>query len=193
MIVVAHMSADVKRETDLLVVNCCINNPSSDLSGLSPFVLGPCDLYGRHRAMRMENAWQFCKVYPAHADRDGNPGGYYWSWAERGWNDMRAHRYPMGRGTKPLYSLWDGEHLGYIEARKRIYVPLYAKLVVQTTAYRKLQLLHEGGDGLILLDWDGRHDPRPFSEILNDSTQIMGHAFVLKALLENDSVLAELL
>jgi hypothetical protein len=35
----------------------------------------------------------------------------------------------MGRGAKPEYSLWDGERLDYIEARKRIYAPLYARAV----------------------------------------------------------------
>jgi len=30
---------------------------------LSPFIIGPCDLYGGHVFQNMENGWQFSKVY----------------------------------------------------------------------------------------------------------------------------------
>jgi len=34
--------------------------------GLSPTYLGPCHLYGSFAAKKMENAWQYSKVYPQH-------------------------------------------------------------------------------------------------------------------------------
>src|SRR5215211_4682044 len=42
-------------------------------SGLSPFKLGPLSLYDNHTAHIFENAWQFAKLYPEHADSQGNP------------------------------------------------------------------------------------------------------------------------
>src|SRR5579885_3078321 len=97
---------------------------------LSPFFLGPIELYGGRVSKNMENAWQFAKVYEEHANRtNGAPNAAYWKWAEAGWADSRARRYPMGRGAKPLYSLWDGKHLGYVEARSKIYGPLYGRAV----------------------------------------------------------------
>ena len=46
--------------------------------GLSPMLLGPRDLYpGRDGRMltscTVEAAWQFSKVYPEHAESDGEP------------------------------------------------------------------------------------------------------------------------
>ena len=87
-------------------------------AGLSPFTLGPCPLYGGRSSLNMENAWQFAKVYKQHATPSGEPTAAYWEWAEKGWADRWAHRYPMGKGAVPLYSLWDGERLSYVEARR---------------------------------------------------------------------------
>eukprot|EP00696_Hemimastix_kukwesjijk_P011838 gnl/Hemi2/24845_TR8355_c0_g1_i1.p1 gnl/Hemi2/24845_TR8355_c0_g1~~gnl/Hemi2/24845_TR8355_c0_g1_i1.p1 ORF type:complete len:193 (+),score=32.92 gnl/Hemi2/24845_TR8355_c0_g1_i1:80-658(+) len=98
------------------------------MRGLSPFFVGPITLYGGHVARNLENAWQYCKVYPQHVDADSLeilPA--YWTWAKHGWAQKTAVRFPMGRGAKPLFSLWDGSRLGYIEARKKIYAPLYAQ------------------------------------------------------------------
>jgi len=52
-------------------------------SGLSPFKLGPLSLYGNRGAQIFENAWQFAKLYPEHADSEGEPTAAYWTWAER--------------------------------------------------------------------------------------------------------------
>jgi hypothetical protein len=108
--------------------------------GLSPFNVGTCPLYGAHRAQNVENAWQFCKVYPEHVDETGDIKPAYWEWAKAGWADPIAHRFPMGRGRVPLFSLWkDGERLGYIEARKKIYCPVYAEAVTRTAAWDRLK------------------------------------------------------
>ena len=156
-------------------------------SELSPFLLPGGPLYGGHQAATMENAWQFAKLYPTHATAEGDPTEEYWRWASAGWADHKAHRYPMGRGARPLCSLWNGERLGYIEARKRIYVPLYARAVVLTEAYSTLQVLHarEKRD-IYLRDWDGYDhlsERLPLEQVLNNPDRKMGHAFVLFALL----------
>jgi len=44
----------------------------------------------------------------------------------------------MGRGVKPLYSLWDGKKLGYIEARIAIYDPLYIEMLLLKQMHIKI-------------------------------------------------------
>ena len=167
----------------------CVNTTSRAgwSSELSPFRLGPVKLYGSHHARIFENAWQFAKVYPSQVDENNDPTDRYWNWAFAGWCDSTPRRYPMGKGARPLYSLWNGQRLGYVEARKQIYVPLYAQLVVQTEAYRRLQSLHYLTHDLYLWDYDGykhRDLGMDYAQVLNDPTRKMGHAFVLAMLLE---------
>lgn len=173
---------------------------SGQWSGLSPFLLGPVLLYPGacpavgDRAHNVENAWQFAKLYADHADARGNPTDAYWEWARQGWGDRRAHRYPMGKGAVPLCSWWNGQKLGYIEARKAIYGPLYARSVRQTPAYAALEQLVRTDD-VALRDYDGYdHDKRGWSlsQVLANPTKKMGHAFVLKMLLLRDPALGEL-
>ena len=164
-------------------------------AGLSPFTLGPCPLYGGRSSLNMENAWQFAKVYQQHATPDGDHTGAYWEWAEKGWADRWAHRYPMGKGAVPLYSLWDGECLSYVEARRRIYAPLYAQAVVKSRSFLELSALCSTHHGVVALrDFDGYDHDRlgvSLSQVLHDPKRKMGHAFVIKALLTNDPVLLE--
>jgi len=117
---------------------------------LSPFVLGPIDLPDIH-AENFENLWQFSKVYyPEHVDRDYNPNHAWFEWRQKGFADKRAHRYPMGKGRKPLYSMWEGQKLGYIEARKTIYAPVYAQFVRRTESFWRLEELYRTGATIIL-------------------------------------------
>lgn len=165
---------------------------SGEWQELSPFFLGPCPLYTIYVALNVENGWQFAKVYAHHNGADGSPTPDYWTWALNGWSDKKAHRYPMGKGAKPLYSWWNGKKLDYIEARKRIYAPLYAHAVVRTTAFDELKRLHNKGTDLILRDYDGYdHSGKSLSDVLNDPKKKMGHAFVLKMLLTNDPAIKE--
>lgn len=60
--------------------------------GLSPFFVGPVELYDGRVAQNVENAWQFSKVYrkiysQQHIGPDGLPNEDYWKWAEAGWAD----------------------------------------------------------------------------------------------------------
>lgn len=154
--------------------------------GFSPFFLGPVVLYDGRIAQNMENAWQYSKVYTEHVDEDGNPATAYWDWASEGWSDYKAHRYPMGKGAKPLYSYWDGQKLTYIQARRKIYIPLYSAAVRNTIAFAKLCELALAQD-IWLWDFDG-WDYRSLGMDLDDvpdcETRKMGHAFVLAAMIE---------
>jgi hypothetical protein len=154
---------------------------------LSPFFLGPVDLYDGYVSQNVENAWQFSKVYEYYTDANGNPDERYFNWAKDGWADKRAHRYPMGKGVIPLYSYWDGEKLTYVEARKKIYIPLYSQAVKKTTAFAQLKKMHEEGQDLYLWDFDGYNHKTcslSYDQVINDPKKKMGHAFVIAMLLE---------
>ena len=162
---------------------------------LSPFFLGPLDLYNGISAKNMENAWQYCKVYKEHTDELGNPSDLYWKWAKEGFSNSKAVRFPFGRGAKPEYSLWNDKKLGYIEARNTIYAPLYAKAVQKTNAWKRLVQYYEKAKKekrfLVLLDFDG-HDSQTvlgsYKSILYNYPHCLGHGFVLAMLLDKQEV-----
>jgi hypothetical protein len=160
---------------------------------LSPFVLGPIEvedyLEGKQVSKNFENYWQFSKVYfPQHVDFNGNPTNEWFKWRDNGFNTSRAIRYPMGRGTKPLYSYWNGYHLKYIEARKKIYASIYAKYVVKTKSFDLLYELYSKGETLILKDYDAYDHMKErltLKQVINDPNRKCGHAFVLAMILQN--------
>jgi hypothetical protein len=156
---------------------------------LSPFYVGPVPLYAGAvvpQSVNMENAWQFSKVYSEHVGEDGVPTPAYFEWAQKGWEDTRAYRHPIGHRA-PEFSWWAGERLGYVEARKRIYVPLYAHAVAQTEAFRLLLSLYRERGEVTLWDFDGYDhlkQGKSLREVVDDPGKRMGHAFVLAHLLE---------
>jgi hypothetical protein len=170
-------------------VDTTSRSPSDWQRDLSPFHLGPCRLYEGAvvpQSANMENAWQFAKVYRHHVGSRGFPTQEYFDWARDGWTHRRAVRYPMGKGAVPEYSWWDGERLGYVEARKRIYVPLYTRAVVGTRGFARLRERYRELGTLVLWDFDG-YDHHALGmtlkEVMNDPTRKMGHAFVLAMIL----------
>lgn len=170
-------------KTDLPAYSVVSN--SGEWASLSPFTLGPVPLYAGYYSQNMENGWQFSKVYPEYVnDRVG-----YWGWAKNGWNDPRAHRYPMGKGAVPAYSLWCGDELGYIDARKRIYIPLYSH-AVRFHAYSPLGMLrqkHKLYGEIALRDYDSYDRVGlgyTWDDVVNDPSRKMGHGFVLAMMIE---------
>ncbi len=186
---------------DQVVVNACSNSASDWARDLSPFLLGPCPLYGGMVSKTMENAWQYSKLYAEHTESlDGKashtPSQKYWDWAKEGWDNPRAVRYPMGKGAKPCASLWDGALYSYISARKHIYGPLYRDAVIKTAGFAQLKKLYEEHAGtLVIRDFDG-YDYEilhmSLTDVLNLERRKMGHAFVLAMMLTNDPALKEL-
>ncbi len=160
--------------------------------GLSPFFLGPCKLYGDYVSKNVENAWQYSKVYARFLDKDDNPTEEYFKWAREGWAKSYAVRYPMGKGMKPAYSWWAGEKLTYVEARKKVYIPLYVESVKKHPSFKRLKEMYETdvevlGKDLCLLDFDGydhKELDMTYDEVINSEKRKMGHAFVLAMLLE---------
>jgi hypothetical protein len=133
-------------------------------------------------------------------DANGNPDERYFAWrdamwAKKGFENKIDIRFPAGKGNakKCLYAWWkvNGEFrkLGYVEGRKAIYMPLYAKAVVKTEAYRRLVELRDSGKNLMLLDFDGYNPHHPkynftYNDVVHCPLLKMGHGFVLAMLLE---------
>lgn len=158
---------------------------SGEYRDLSPFVLNATE-YG---SKNFENLWQYSKVYNHQVDTNGNPTNEWFWWRREGFSDSKAHRYPMGKGAIPLYSIFPQsydnrmtEHLGYIKARKQIYVSLYAKLVRQTESYKLLEFFFNSGKDIILRDYDAYDHIKlnmTLTDVLNNPNKKMGHSFVL--------------
>lgn len=177
------------------VINTTSGSEKDWQRDLSPFHLGPIDLYGEYTAYNLENAWQFSKLYAVHSNVDGSPSEDYWRWAKMGWVDIIARRYPMGKGAKPICAIWEEERLDYIAARKRIYAPLYAEAVVKTNGWKRLKEIYENEKVLVLRDFDAYEHEKlglNYSQVLNLPSKKMGHAFVLAMLLTQDFALSEL-
>ena len=157
--------------------------------GLSPFLNGPCPLYEGAptlAAKNIENAWQYAKVYKQHTDQDGNPTEEYFKWARIGFLTQKGIRYPMGKGAKPEYSWWAGEKLGYLEARKKIYIPTYTECLKKTHAFKKLISFYKEHKDIELWDFDGYdHDKEGLTleQAIMNPGRNLGHAFVLKKML----------
>ena len=173
---------------DEVIVNTTSRSPDPWSKGLSPFFLGPIPLYDGMISQNLENAWQYSKVYAEYLDSEGNPSPEYFEWAKAGWAKKEAVRYPMGKGAKPSFSWWEGKPLSYIEARKKIYIPLYAHAVVKTQAFEILKQRYiENKYQITLWDFDG-YDHRSlgmsWSDVIHNDQRSMGHAFVIAMLLE---------
>lgn len=180
------------KDKDAIIV-CSISNNWS--KGLSPFILGPVRVpvikaYGRYwfgKSMTMENAWQYSKVYSGMVSWDGEPTETFFRWAQRGFNSRKADRYPMGKGAIPSYSYWGYEKLGYIDARKKIYIPCYRDSVFKSEAYKTLRSIYHKHGEIVLWDLDGynhRSLNMTYSDVVEDPNKTMGHGFILAMMLE---------
>lgn len=166
---------------------------NGDFRELSPFILSVIDSM-TSRIVLFENLWQFSKVYDCHTDKNGEPSESWYYWRKGGINDNIAHRYPMGKGAIPQYSYLYGEKLSYIEARKKIYAPEYAKNVIKTDSFKRLehlynQYLHLENSEIVLLDYDA-YDHQSLNmnlvDVINNPKRKMGHAFVLLMILTGE-------
>jgi hypothetical protein len=167
---------------------------------LSPMNLGPCRLYREYTAKKMENAWQYSKVYPQHVGEDGNPTLQYYQWAIQGWSSEFTKRHPMveeAKGTEAFH-WWNWQRLDKVKARKWIYVPLYVEQVVRQPFFQQLkkdwdeEIEPDEKKTLYLMDYDAyKYGTMSLSEVLNNPAKPMGHGFVLAMLLTNDAALGE--
>lgn len=177
-----------EEETTALVVN--VTSKAKGWSrALSPFWCGPVELYNGLISQKMENAWQFLKVYPSMIDDEGEPSEEYWAWAKKGWASRRGTRYPMGKGASPLYVFWKGKKLSYLEAKVKVYCSLYAETVEGTESFEILRSLYEERGDIALWDFDS-YDHRSlgmsYTDVLLSEDMKFGHGFVLAMMLDGD-------
>lgn len=181
---------DKPKDPNAIVLNVTSSSKDPLTRSFSPFLMGPVKLYGPYGAFNVENAWQYSKVYDEHHDSYGVFDSY-WDWALQGWGNKRGVRYPMGKGRSPTYSLWDGEVLDYIEARKQIYIPLYKQAVNQDNLLLLKAIIKSHlnqNKEVYLFDFDGYDHVKlgmTMEDVINDPTRKMGHGFVLAQLLED--------
>ena len=141
---------------------------------ISPMFIGPVETPDGATCNVFETLWQCSKVYPCHVDSAGKPTEEYFMWrdshfaeAKPALNDRKAVKRlrhindELGVShNSALYSVWFNpdtqryEHLSYVEARKKIYFPVYAKLVSGTDTFKMLKSKVDSGAKLAFLDYD---------------------------------------
>ena len=218
-----------------VVINLTSRNPDRNFSRqVSPFFVGPVTGPDGASADSLEVFWQVGKVF-SHHDDNGQPNSAYFEYR----NDMYSKK--QGEIPKPImrhpyhefgyeaddmlyWAYWNSEKgeyecLSYLEGRKKVYVPEYAKLVAGSNALKWMKSLLDQGKKIALLDFDGfnyyceeamkiryrayvlkcKKEKRPILKSEKDFTDIkdmksavdfaytpVGHAFVVKALLQGD-------
>ena len=134
---------------------------------LSPFFVGPVTGSDGVRAEIFEIFWQCGKVYPCHDD-DGRPNADYFRWRNEFYSKDECTKDLMRHTCKSIgyehndaryFAYFDKEKseyvpLGYVEARKVVYFPEYAKLIYNTGSYRYLKSLVDSGKRIALVDFD---------------------------------------
>ena len=148
----------------------------------------------------LENGWQGSKVYTCElsdpSDNMSDPNIEFFETRKKLWADKKGHRRKQfGKKTNrniPCYSWWKGEKLSYVDARKKIYCPIYSQLVQQTDSYQKLKQLVDDGTNIQILDYDGfDFEDESLKDIVNDPNRVFGHGLVLVALLRGETPWSE--
>ena len=220
---------------DRVVIDLTSRNPDKEFARqVSPFYVGKVVGTDGATAPNLEVFWQIGKVFEHH-DNNGRPNDAYFAYREKMYSaklgeipkPVMRHPYKeFGYNADDMlywayYNPERGEYerLSYLEARKKVYVPEYAKLVANSDAMKWMKSLVDQGKKIALLDFDGfnyynedamkiryrayalkcRQQKRPILRTEKDFTDIkdmksainfadtpVGHAFVVKALLQGD-------
>lgn len=134
---------------------------------ISPFYVGPVVSSDGVEAQIFEVFWQCGKVYPCHDD-GGKPNDAYFEWrnyfyaqTECTKNLMRHTCQSIGyeHADARYFAYFDKQAkeylpLSYVEARKKVYFPEYAKLIYNTESFQYLKSLLTGGNKIALVDFD---------------------------------------
>lgn len=143
--------------------------------------LGPYELKDEQGRI-MENVYQYSKVYasvpestqrysrwdpkiiwnwPAEQHVVGTTVNQnYWRWRQAGMNNPYPVRYPVGfyQRKNCICSISDqGEALDYVGSRKKIYYPLYVRLVKNQKRFWDLYQRVRNGENLLIIEVDGPH------------------------------------
>jgi len=154
---------------------------------LSPFNLGPVNLYDGYWSHNIENAYQFASLYAEHMTVDGVPSPHYWEWAQKGWKSVVPIKYPLGVWSKPECHWWKGKKLTRLEAQNQIFLPLYKQAVTKTSVFARLKELYETNQDIYLIDFEGydhRFLEKSWEQVMNDPDRPIGQGFALCMILE---------
>jgi hypothetical protein len=140
-------------------------------SEMSPLYLGPCKAPDGLEALRFENLYQYSKAYSqlGHIDEKGELTDKWRAWRADGFvkltdrtkgirrppevADLRRHQ---PNNWAPAFSVWGDERLTYIEARKKLYVPEYLKLIRGKPLVEMFKKrASEKGEEFLFIDFDG--------------------------------------
>lgn len=170
-----------------VAINITSTSKEPWLKGFSPFVVGPVEANGQI-VTTVENAWQYSKVYPWHLNSDGSIKEEYFRWRDFGYKSPKSDRYPFGKKSKHCFVFWNGDKIeSELEAKEKVFLPLYSNAVRKTESYEILLQLSREGMNFCLLDFDAYdHMGKTKKEIIDHPTRKFGHGFCIKWLLDED-------
>jgi len=171
------------------VIRLDVTSRSSNWGQLfSPFNVGPVELYDGYTAFNIENAFQFSRVYAEYSTVYGEPAKHYWEWAQNGWKNHKPIKYPMGAWNKHLYHWWCHKKISDLEAQNQIFLPLYKKAIIKTSAFQRLKEMFETSKkDIYLVDFEGynhRFLEQTWDNVINNPDRPVGQAFALCMILE---------
>lgn len=148
----------------------------------SPFLCQGDIILDGLKAHNVENLWQYTKVYGEHVDHLEE----WIRWRDKGLALRRAVRYPMGKGAKPFFSRWQDKELGYIEARKTIYIPAYIQKL-DKYCQRQINSLIDilSITDVYLWDFDVFPTEASFEDLVADPSISLGHGFIVAEYTKN--------
>lgn len=173
-----------------IIIDVTSRNRNRDFARqVSPFFVGPVTGSDGATAENLEIFWQVGKVFPHH-DSEGKPSEEYFNYRRMMYKkhpeefQKTLMRHPYREfGYEPeemLYWPWwnketgEYEHLSYLEGRKKVYIPEYAKLVAHTSALQEMKKLLDEGKKIAILDFDG------FNYYCEDAMKVRYRAYVLR-------------
>lgn len=194
-----------------LNVNVCSNSQS--WKELSPMKLGPIQIVEPHMltldyptgihpgfqdigqglqsclATNFENYWQSSKINEVDLIRNEWGQTYVGrSFLERRGRimlDPKPHRRALPRGYTG-YSYFAGNFYTYSEARQLWYCRLYAQFIVQQPKFQQLWNLHQAGQNIQIIGFDGRDVPITEESMQREMARVelpFGHELVICCLL----------
>ena len=173
------------------------NRDKSFARQVSPFYVGPVTGTDGATSDSLEVFWQVGKVFPHH-DNGGRPSEEYFSYRDKMYSAKKGEipkpvmRHPYREfgyeADDMLYWAWwnretgEYEKLSYLEGRKKVYIPEYAKLIAGSGALKWMKSLLDEGKKIALLDFDG------FNYYCEEALKIRYRAYVLKCRKEKRSI-----
>jgi hypothetical protein len=204
---------------------CLKNNEGHLMENIWQFA----KVFGTELKSNKEYHWAHrCKKYAGvviweydggiHINDDGELTDEYWLWRKKGMECQYPIRYPNGYKNKrnTLFTVKNKDnlkHLNYIDARKKIYLPVYCDLVKKHPKFAELKSMLKTNN-LLIIDIDGPHyesikyykekynvsddfitenhtincDTNNMKILLNDSKHSFGHGYCLAlALLDKEN------